>query len=121
MKRGHGQPRSKERTERRAAAALHSGRPAHKALGGFSTQSDRARPPPAAEVGFTRSRSAAYRVQVHVRDGRATVYSRRGFNWTETFASIAEMMPVLDDEAIVQDARGVATRQEQTPYPGVRA
>ena len=56
-----------------------------------------------------------YRAQVHVRDGKATVYSRRGYDWTETFASIAraaEALPVrhavLDGEAIVQDANGVA-------------
>jgi hypothetical protein len=47
---------------------------------------------------------------VHVRDGKATVYSRRGYDWTETFASIAraaETLPgchaVLDGEAIVME------------------
>jgi bifunctional non-homologous end joining protein LigD len=56
-----------------------------------------------------------YRAQVHLRDGKATVYSRRGYDWTETFASIAtaaEKLPVrhaiLDGEAIKQDAKGVA-------------
>ena len=46
---------------------------------------------------------------------RATVYSRRGYDWTETLASIAraaEALPlrhaVFDSEAIVQDAKGVA-------------
>jgi bifunctional non-homologous end joining protein LigD len=53
--------------------------------------------------------------QVNVREGKVTVYSRRGHDWTGTFASIAraaESLPVrhavLDGEAIVQDARGIA-------------
>lgn len=52
---------------------------------------------------------------MHLRDGKATVYSHRGYDWTETFASIAraaEDLPaghaVLDGEAIVQNASGVA-------------
>src|SRR5262245_49702911 len=56
-----------------------------------------------------------YRAQVHVRGGKVIVYSRRGHDWTQTFMSIAraaESLPVrhavLDGEAIVQDARGIA-------------
>jgi bifunctional non-homologous end joining protein LigD len=58
-----------------------------------------------------------YRAQVHVREGKVTVYSRRGYDWTQIFASssiarAAEALnvrhAVLDGEAIVQDARGVA-------------
>ena len=46
---------------------------------------------------------------------RLIVYSRRGHDWTQTFASIArtaESLPVrhvvLDGEAVVQDTRGIA-------------
>jgi bifunctional non-homologous end joining protein LigD len=56
-----------------------------------------------------------YRAQVHVRDGKVIVYSRRGHDWTQSFASIAsaaQSLPVrhavLDGEAIVQDAKGIA-------------
>ena len=56
-----------------------------------------------------------YRAQVHLREGKATVYSRRGYDWTETLASIAraaKALPlrhaVFDGEAIVQDAKSVA-------------
>jgi hypothetical protein len=46
---------------------------------------------------------------------RLIVYSRRGHDWTQTFASIArtaESLPVrhvvLDGDAVVQDTRGIA-------------
>src|SRR3954463_16511690 len=31
-----------------------------------------------------------FRAQVHIRNGRVTVYSRSGYDWTEQFASIAK-------------------------------
>ena len=50
-----------------------------------------------------------------MRDGKVVLYSRRGHDWTDKFASIAraaESLPVrhvvLDGEAIVQDASGIA-------------
>lgn len=56
-----------------------------------------------------------YRAQLHLRDGKATVYSRRGHNWTEQFSTIARAAErlrvknaVLDGEVIVQDAAGMA-------------
>jgi bifunctional non-homologous end joining protein LigD len=30
-----------------------------------------------------------YRVQAHLRDGRVTLYTRSGFDWTNRFATIA--------------------------------
>jgi bifunctional non-homologous end joining protein LigD len=54
-----------------------------------------------------------YRVQVHVRDGAATVYTRRGYDWTarfHTIASAAAKLPVkqaiLDAEVTVQGESG---------------
>lgn len=56
-----------------------------------------------------------YRAQVHLADGRAIVYSRRGHDWSEEFSAIAraaESLPVrdavLDGEGIVQDRMGIA-------------
>ena len=76
------------------------------------TERDR---PPSGDNWVHEIKADGYRAQVHLRDGKATVYSRRGYDWTETFASIAkaaEALPVrhavLDGEAIVQDAKGVA-------------
>ena len=31
-----------------------------------------------------------YRAQVHIRDGKVTIYSRSGYDWTEQFAPIAK-------------------------------
>jgi bifunctional non-homologous end joining protein LigD len=71
--------------------------------------------PPAGDQWLHEIKADGYRAQVHVRDGKVTVYSRRGYDWTEVFGSIAraaQSLPVrhavLDGEAIVQDARGVA-------------
>ena len=71
--------------------------------------------PPSGDNWIHEIKADGYRAQVHVRDGKATVYSRRGYDWTETFASIAKAAEtltvrhaVLDGEAIVQDAKGVA-------------
>ena len=57
----------------------------------------------------------ADRAQLHVRAGKVVVYSRRGHDWTQQFATIARAVrrlpvahAVLDGEAIVQDARGIA-------------
>jgi bifunctional non-homologous end joining protein LigD len=56
-----------------------------------------------------------YRAQLHLREGKAIVYSRRGHDWTEQFSAIARAAEklgvrdaVLDGEVIVQDAAGMA-------------
>ena len=71
--------------------------------------------PPASGNWIHEIKADGYRAQVHVRDDKVMVYSRRGHDWTQTFASIARAAEglavrhcVLDGEAIVQDARGVA-------------
>jgi bifunctional non-homologous end joining protein LigD len=43
-----------------------------------------------------------YRAQVHIRDGKVTVYSRNGYDWTEQFSVIAKAAASLDvREAII--------------------
>jgi bifunctional non-homologous end joining protein LigD len=71
--------------------------------------------PPKGDNWIHEIKADGYRAQVHLRDGKVVVYSRRGNDWTDVFASIAQAargLPVqhavLDGEAIVQDARGVA-------------
>jgi len=71
--------------------------------------------PPASGNWIHEIKADGYRAQVHVRDDKVVVYSTRGHDWTQTFASIARAAEglavrhcVLDGEAIVQDARGVA-------------
>jgi bifunctional non-homologous end joining protein LigD len=54
-----------------------------------------------------------YRAQLHIRDGRVTVYSRRGYDWTTPFRPIAEAAGLLakhdliiDGEVTVLDSNG---------------
>lgn len=56
-----------------------------------------------------------YRAQVHLIDGKVTVYSRRGHDWTDKFGAIAEAakhlkarQAILDGEAVVPASSGVA-------------
>jgi bifunctional non-homologous end joining protein LigD len=56
-----------------------------------------------------------YRAQVHVVDGKVTVYSRRGHDWTDQFGAIAQAakhlnarQAILDGEAVVLASSGVA-------------
>jgi bifunctional non-homologous end joining protein LigD len=56
-----------------------------------------------------------YRAQLHLREGRATIYTRRGHDWTRRFASIAAdgtqlaaNEPVLDGEIVVPGEHGVS-------------
>jgi bifunctional non-homologous end joining protein LigD len=73
---------------------------------------------PAGEEWLHEIKSDGYRAQVHVRGGKATIFSREGVNWTTQLAAIANAamrLPVrdaiLDGEAIVQAANGVADLQ----------
>jgi bifunctional non-homologous end joining protein LigD len=120
VRRGRRKPVSSKHRLRPRAAALRpheNAKRSQAAYPGFiepchPTERDR---PPSGGNWIHEIKADGYRAQVHLRDGKATVYSRRGYDWTETFASIAEAaeaLPVrhavLDGEAIVQDARGVA-------------
>src|ERR687885_3018035 len=55
-----------------------------------------------------------YRAQVHLNEGKVTVYSRTGVNWTKQFAGIAQAAAqlaahtaVIDGEAAVYGETGV--------------
>lgn len=53
-----------------------------------------------------------YRTQAQVRDGKCSLYTRRGYNWTKRFATVAEALQpirfdvILDGEVAVPDERG---------------
>ncbi len=56
-----------------------------------------------------------YRAQAHLLDSKAVMYTRRGYEWTDSFVSIAKALPelparqvILDGEVVVPDARGVS-------------
>src|SRR5215203_397144 len=59
-------------------------------------------------------KSDGYRAQVHIRDRRVTVDSRRGHDWTDEFAPIAKAASqlrvreaIIDGEATVLGASGL--------------
>jgi bifunctional non-homologous end joining protein LigD len=78
--------------KRRRAAALRSRasakraqQPSYPAFIEPCHPTERARPPSGGNW-IHEIKADGYRAQVHLRDGKATVYSRRGYDWTETFA-----------------------------------
>src|ERR1044071_1755516 len=59
-----------------------------------------------------------YRAQVHIRNGRVTVFSRNGYDWTDEFAPIAKAAAklklqdaIIDGEATVLGATGLSDFQ----------
>jgi bifunctional non-homologous end joining protein LigD len=68
-----------------------------------------------------------HRAQVHLYQGKVTVYSRRGLNWTKEFARIAEAAhklgareAVFDGEAVVYGTNGVPDFQALRRELGAR-
>src|SRR3954471_248373 len=56
-----------------------------------------------------------YRAQAHVRQGKTTLFTRNGYDWTPRFRPIADALRpleghdlVLDGEIVVMDERGVS-------------
>ena len=56
-----------------------------------------------------------YRAQAHLANGEAHIYTRRGYDWSDTFASIAKAIcdfpareVILDGEIVVLDDRGIS-------------
>jgi hypothetical protein len=55
-----------------------------------------------------------YRVQAHLQNGQAAIYTRRGHDWRQRFQPIADALAklpaadlILDGEAVVADSRGI--------------
>jgi bifunctional non-homologous end joining protein LigD len=55
-----------------------------------------------------------YRTQAHLRNGRPAIYTRRAYDWTLRFRTIADALAalpandlILDGEAVVPDSRGI--------------
>ena len=60
-----------------------------------------------------------YRAQVHIRNGRVTVYSRSGYDWTEQFAPLAKAASKLKVREAIID--GEATVLGNTGLPDFQA
>jgi bifunctional non-homologous end joining protein LigD len=52
-----------------------------------------------------------YRAQAHVRDGRAIVYSRRGYDWSDTFRAITDSLAALQRRDVILDGEVVALNE----------
>src|SRR5215207_3248257 len=69
--------------------------------------------PPAGDNWLHEIKYDGYRLQAHVREGRVQLFTRRGYDWTDRFESVAlaawEMKTygaIIDGEVIVPTARG---------------
>ena len=80
-----------------------------------------------------------YRTQAHLRNGRPAIYTRRAYDWTLRFQTIADALAtlpatdlILDGEAVVADSRGIpdfgllhtalaAGRQDRLLYYHIRS
>ncbi|MDB6044610.1 MAG: ligase [Gammaproteobacteria bacterium] len=56
-----------------------------------------------------------YRTQAHLIHGKPVIYTRRGYDWSDKFASITRALPslpardsIFDGEVVVPDARGIS-------------
>jgi bifunctional non-homologous end joining protein LigD len=68
--------------------------------------------PPVGEKWGHEIKIDGYRIQLHIADGEATLYTRKGLDWTEKFGGIAAAatgLPdcIIDGEVAVFDAKGV--------------
>ena len=77
-----------------------------------ATQKDRV---PAKGRWIHEIKSDGYRAQLHLMNGNARLYTRRGYDWSDRFSSIAEEATqlsehdlILDGEVVVLDERGIS-------------
>src|SRR5205807_10006307 len=99
---------------RRSSIAIAAGRPAP--FPGFVAFCDptlREQAPEGPEW-LHEIKTDGYRAQLHIRNGRVSVYSRNGYDWTEQFAPIAKAAArlkvttaILDGEATVLGRTGL--------------
>jgi bifunctional non-homologous end joining protein LigD len=63
-----------------------------------------------------------YRAQAHKGDGRVTVFSRRGYNWTDRFGLIGELTGRLPAESVILDGEVVFIGHNGKPdFAGLRS
>lgn len=77
--------------------------------------------PPAGPDWIHEIKFDGYRAQAHKGDGRATVFSRRGYNWTDRFGSIGELVAGLPAESVILDGEVVYIGRYGKPdFQGLR-
>ncbi len=74
--------------------------------------------PPSGDEWLYEIKWDGYRAQLHISGSDITVYSRKGFNWTDQFAAIAGAAKklcvreaIIDGEAVVLGSKGIADFQ----------
>jgi bifunctional non-homologous end joining protein LigD len=75
--------------------------------------------PPSGDAWVHEIKWDGYRVQAHLQDGKATIYTRRGNDWTRQFRPIADAVAklpakraIIDGEAVVLGESGIADFHE---------
>src|SRR5215207_9355994 len=77
--------------------------------------------PPSGQDWIHEIKFDGYRAQAHKCDGRATVFSRRGYNWTDRFDSIGELVDGLPAESVILDGEVVYIGRNGKPdFQGLR-
>src|SRR5215217_3104113 len=62
-----------------------------------------------------------YRAQAHKGDRRVTVFSRKGYNWTDRFGSIGELVDGLPVQSVILDGEVVFIGRNGKPdFQGLR-
>src|SRR5437868_7412516 len=107
------------RPSRRATVRIAGARPAP--MPGFIEPCDPTlrEKAPEGPVWVYEIKTDGYRAQVHIRDGKVTVYSRSGYDWTQQFAPIAAAAESLDVREAIID--GEATVIGTTGLPDFQA
>lgn len=73
--------------------------------------------PPAGDKWVHEAKLDGYRTQLHVRAGKAILYSRKGLDWTHRFPEIARSAEALDDCII--DGEVCAVREGLPSFAGL--
>jgi bifunctional non-homologous end joining protein LigD len=77
--------------------------------------------PPAGEGWIHEIKFDGYRAQAHKGGGRATVFSRKGYDWTDRFGSIGELTGRLPADSVILDGEVVFIGRNGKPdFQGLR-
>src|SRR4051794_27950228 len=112
------EPEKRARTGRSGAGSAGAAGPAMPGFIEFCDPAARDKAPEGKEWLYE-IKTDGYRAQVHIRDGKVTVYSRNGYDWTDQFSAIAGAAADLDVREAIID--GEATVFGVTGLPDFQA
>lgn len=77
--------------------------------------------PPAGDDWIHEIKFDGYRAQAHKGDGRVTVFTRNGYNWTDRFGSIADLIDGVPGHSLILDGEVVFIGRNGKPdFQGLR-